>query len=333
MKKPKRRTKIASGPIIHSYYEPDGCPFVFADGIWFDGDLYWPVITSWRKGSMDDAFCATLPAPQEEEIDAATIARSAIEHLVDWAAPLRTRSEVRKHVSNAGLTIRPRLDPEDVLPVDAVLGEFEEEEAEMPSLFSADLEIDGPRSWPERPFLIAAIWHHRKRYWPVLTFGPEDPTEDPICAVKTESRRRPTKAALIALIDLKQTQLVLEPICTDTQARQFMARMGYTVQPDVDLSDVTPAADVREPDEFGMNFLALAMYREVEKYIRIGDAPVFKETSERLIGIGLSDDEAIGLMCKALVEDYSWDSNHEITPESLEQIVETLSRLPDLRDN
>jgi len=38
-------------------------------------------------------------------------------------------------------------------------------------------------------------------------------------------------------------------------------------------------------------------------------------------------------MCMALVEDYSWDSNHEITPESLDQIVETLSRLPDLRDN
>jgi hypothetical protein len=64
---------------------------------------------------------------------------------------------VRKLVSKAGLAIRPRLDPEDVLRVDAVLLEYEEEEAEMPSLFSADLEIDGPKSWPERPFLIAAI--------------------------------------------------------------------------------------------------------------------------------------------------------------------------------
>jgi hypothetical protein len=333
MKKPKRRTKIASGPIINSYHEPDGCPFVFAAGIWYDDVQYWPVITSWRKDSMDDAFCATLPAPQEEAIDAATIARSAIEHLVDWAVSLRTSSEVRKMVSKAGLAIRPRLDPEDVTPVEAVLWEFEEEEAAMPSLFSADLEIDGPKSWPERPFLIAAIWRHLKRYWPVLTFGPEDPTQDPICAVKNESRRRPTKAALIALIDLKQTQLVLEPISTDAQARQFMATKGYTVRPDVDLSDVTPAEDVREPDEFGMNLLALAMYRKVEEYIRIGAPPIFKDTSERLIGIGLSDDEAIGLMCKALVEEYSWNSKHEITPESLDQIVQTLSRLPDLHDN
>ncbi|HEY2383478.1 MAG TPA: hypothetical protein VGK48_20080 [Terriglobia bacterium] len=306
---------------------------MFADGIWYDDVQYWPVITSWRKGTMDDAFCAVLPAPQEEAIDAATIARSAIEHLVDWAAGLRTRSEVRKLVSKAGLAIRPKLDPEDVTPVEAVLWELEEEEAEMPSLFSADLEIDEPKSWPARPFLIAAIWHHVKRYWPVLTFGPEDPTQDPICAVKNESRRRPTKAALIALIDLKQTQLLLEPICTDTQARQFMTTKGYTVRPDVDVSDVTPADDVSEPDEFGMNLLALAMDREVEEYIRIGDPPIFKETSERLIGIGLSDDEAIGLMCKALVEEYSWDSNHEITPESLDRIVQILSRLPDLQDN
>src|SRR3954465_8163127 len=126
MKKPQRRTKIASGPIIHSYYEPDGCPFGFADGIWYDDVQYWPVITSWRKGTMDDAFCAVMPAPQEEAIDAATIARSAIEHLVDWAAPLRTRAEVRKLVSKAGLAIRPKLDPEDVMPVEAVLWELEE---------------------------------------------------------------------------------------------------------------------------------------------------------------------------------------------------------------
>jgi hypothetical protein len=112
-----------------------------------------------------------------------------------------------------------------------------------------------------------------------------------------------------------------------------MATKGYTVRPDVDLSDVTPAEDVQEPDEFGMNFLALAMYREVEEYIRVGDPPIFKETSERLIGMGLSDDEALVLMCKALVEEYSWDSNHEITPESLDRIVRTLSRLPDLHDN
>ena len=66
MKKPKRRTKRASGPITCSYYEPDGCPFVFADGIWFDGDQYWPVITSWRKDSMDDAFCAIVGYSREE---------------------------------------------------------------------------------------------------------------------------------------------------------------------------------------------------------------------------------------------------------------------------
>ncbi|HEY2385180.1 MAG TPA: hypothetical protein VGK48_28735 [Terriglobia bacterium] len=112
-----------------------------------------------------------------------------------------------------------------------------------------------------------------------------------------------------------------------------MATMGYTVRPDVELSDVTPADDVHEPDEMGMNLFALAMYREVEDYIRIGDPPIFKETSERLIGMGLSDDEAIGLICKALVGEYTWDSNHEITPESLDRIVRTLSRLPDLHDN
>jgi hypothetical protein len=50
-----------------------------------------------------------------------------------------------------------------------------------------------------------------------------------------------------------------------------------------------------------MNLLALAMYREVEGYIRIGDPPIMKETSDRLIGMGLSDDEAIGLICKATV--------------------------------
>ena len=332
MKNHKRPTKRASGPITCSYYEPDACPFVFADGIWYSRGQYWPVITSWRKDSMDDAFCAIRSAPQEESIDAALIAQSDVQNLIAWAAPPRTISEVREVVSKASYAIRPKLDPEDVTPVDAVLLEFEEEE-EMPTLLSADLEIDGPTSWPSGPLLIACIWHNLKRYWPVLTFRPESPTEDPICAVKAESRRRPTKAALTALIDLKQTQLVLEPICTATQARQFMATMGYTVRPDLDLSDVTPADDVHEPDEMGMNLFALAMYREVGEYIRIDDPPIFKETSERLIGMGLSDDEAIGLICKALVEEYSWGPDHEITPESIDRIVQILSRLPDLSDN
>ncbi|HEY2385179.1 MAG TPA: hypothetical protein VGK48_28730 [Terriglobia bacterium] len=76
----------------------------------------------------------------------ALIARSDIEDLIAWAAPPCTNSEVRKLVSKSGYAIQPRLDPEDVTPVDAVLLEFEEEEAEMPSLFSGDLEIDGPRA-------------------------------------------------------------------------------------------------------------------------------------------------------------------------------------------
>lgn len=283
---------------------------------------------------MDDAFCAVLSAPQEEAIDAADIARSSVEQLLDAWDPLpRTTSELRKLVSESGYAIRPKLDPEDIISVDAIRYEYGEDEDEIPSLFSAELDIDGPRSWPSRPFLIACIWHDRKRYWPVLMFAPEDPAQDPICAVKPESRRRPTRAALISLIDLKQTQLILEPISTETQARQFMATMGYTVRPDVDLSDVTPAEDVREPDEFGMNLLALAINREVEEYIRIGVPPIFKETSERLIGMGLSDDEALGLMCKVLTEEFSFGPGHEITPEAIEGIVQSLSRLPDLSDN
>jgi hypothetical protein len=172
--------------------------------------------------------------------------------------------------------------------------------------------------------MVAGIWHDLDRYWPVLTFGPEDPAEGAICAVKSESRRSPANAALIALIDLKQTQLVLEPICKDTQARRFMSTMGYTARPDLDPLDVMPAEDVRESDETGMNLLALAMYREAEEYIRIGNPPIFKETSERLIGMGLPDDEAIGLMCKALVDEY-FEPNHEITPESIDRIILILS--------
>jgi hypothetical protein len=82
---------------------------VFAAGIWFDGDQYWPVITSWRKDSMDDAFCAIVSAPQEESIDAALIAKSDIEDLIAWAAPPCTSSEVRKLVSKTGYAIRPKL--------------------------------------------------------------------------------------------------------------------------------------------------------------------------------------------------------------------------------
>lgn len=334
MKKRKRQTKRADGLITYgTCYEPESCPFVFAPGVWHSRRRYWPVITCWRKETMDDAFCAVFSAPQEEAIDAADIARSSVELLLDaWDPPPRTTSELRKLVSNSGYAIRPRLDPEDIVSIDVVQHQYGEED-EVQSLFSAELDIGEPRSWPPRPFLIACIWHDRKRYWPVLTFAPEDPAQDAICAVKPESRRRPTRAALIALIDLKQTQLVLEPISTDTQAREFMTKMGYAVRPDVDLSDVTPAEDVREPDEMGMNLFALAINHEVEEYIRTGVPPIFKETFERLIGMGLSDDEALGLMCKALVEEHSLSRGEEITPESIEQIVEVLSRLPELPDN
>ena len=184
-----------------------------------------------------------------------------------------------------------------------------------------------------RPFIVVAgIWHDLDRYWPVLTFGPEDLAEDAICAIKSESRVRPTNAALIALLDLKKAQAVLEPICTEKEARLFMSTIGYTVMPELDPSDVTPADDVRESDETGMNLLALAMYSEVEEYVGIGDPPIMKETSDRLTAMGLSADEAIGLMCKALVEEYSKSPDHEIISESLERVVQILSRLPDLPD-
>ena len=93
-----------------------------------------------------------------------------------------------------------------------------------------------------------------------------------------------------------------------------------------------PAEDIRESDETGMNLLALTMYREVEEYIRIGDPPIMKETSDRLMGMGLSDDEAIGLICKALALEYSQSPDHEITPKSIDRIVRILSGLPEFPD-
>lgn len=335
MEEPKRPTRRAEGLITSgTCYEPDACPFVFAAGVWHSRRRYWPIITCWRKETMDDAFCAILSAGQEEAIDAADIAESSVEQLLDAWDPLpQTTADLRKLVSESGYRIRAGLDPEDIISVDAIRHQYGEDEDEILSIFSAELDIDEPPSWPSRPFLIACIWRSGKRYWPVLTFAPEDPAQAAICAVKSESRRRPTRAALISLIDLKQTQLIVEPIRTETQARQFMETMSYTVRPDLDLSDVTPAEDVREPDEYGMSLFALALNQDVEEYIRIGTPRIFKETSERLIGMGLSDDEALGLMCKALVEDYALSRGDEITPESLAEIVEVLSRLPDLRDN
>jgi len=92
------------------------------------------------------------------------------------------------------------------------------------------------------------------------------------------------------------------------------------------------AEDVRESDQPEMNLLALALYRQVEEYIRIGDPAIMKETADRLIGMGLSDDEAIGLICKALALEYSQSPDHAITPKSIDRIVRILSRLPDYPD-
>ena len=189
------------------------------------------------------------------------------------------------------------------------------------------------KSWPTRPFMVADIWSHLDRYWPVLTFGPEDPEEDAICAMKFESRGRPTKAALIALIDLKKAEALPKPICTKAEAQLFLSRIGYAVRPELGPADVTPADGVRESDDMGLNLLALTLYGEVEECIRIGDPPIMKETSDRLVGMGLSDDEAIGLMCKALVEEYSRSPSHKVTPESAERVEQILSRLPDFPDD
>jgi hypothetical protein len=269
-------------------------------------------------------------------------------------------------MSKFGYSMRPKLDPEDVTPVEAVLYAFEQEEVETSSSFEAsryraraspadqtiqmifkDLGLEYSRdgshginpelnekrkSWPARPFMVADIWRNLQRYWPVLTFGPEDPAEDPFCAIKSESRRRPTNAALIALLDIKKAQAVLETVWTGAEARLFISTIGYTVRPGLHPSDVMPAEDVRESDETGMNLPALAMYREVEEYIRIGDPPIMKETADRLIGMGLSDDEAIGLICEALALEYSQSPDHEITPKSIDRIVRILSRLPDYPD-
>ena len=186
---------------------------------------------------------------------------------------------------------------------------------------------------PARPFIVVAgIWRHLDRYWPILTCGPEDHTEDAFCAIKSESRVKPSNAALIALLDLKKAEAVLEPICTETEARLFMSTIGYTVLPELHPWDVTPADDVRECDETGMNLFAIAMYPKAEEYIRIGDPPIMKETFERLTGMGLLADQAIGLICKALTLEFSKSPNQEITPESIELVVQTLSRLPEFPD-
>ena len=158
------------------------------------------------------------------------------------------------------------------------------------------------------------------------------PLTAPFCAIKSESRRRPTNAALIALLDIKKAQAVLEPVWTGAEARLFISTIGYTVRPGLHPSDVMPAEDVRESDETGMNLLALEMYREVEEYIRIGDPPIMKETADRLMGMGLSDDEAIGLICKALALEYYQSPDHEITPKSIDRIAQILSRLPEFPD-
>ncbi len=57
-----------------------------------------------------------------------------------------------------------------------------------------------------------------------------------------------------------------------------------------------------------------------------------KETADRLMGMGLSDDEAIGLICKALALEYYQSPDHEITPKSIDRIAQILSRLPEFPD-
>jgi hypothetical protein len=135
------------------------------------------------------------------------------------------------------------------------------------------------------------------------------------------------------LIDLKKAEALPKPICTETEALRFLSTIGYSVRPELNPADMTPADGVRESDDIGLNLLAIAMYREVEEYIRIGDPPIMKQTADRLKGIGLSDDEAIGLMCKALVEEYSRNPDHEMTAESAERVVQILSALPDFPDD
>jgi hypothetical protein len=220
MKKRKGRPARESCRELLSRVQPHGCPFEIADGIWYDDhDRYWPVLTYWRPDS--EGLCAIKSAPQKQSINAALIAQSDLETLVAESEPPRTRSEVKSLLSKIGYTMRPKLDPWDVTPVEAVL----------------ELEEEGMDTY-----------------------------------------------------------------------------------------------DVRESDETGMNLLALAMYSEVEEYVRIGDPPIMKETSDRLTAMGLSADEAIGLMCKALVEEYSKSPDHKITSESIGRVIQIFSRLPEFPD-
>ena len=348
MKKRKRRPAHEPVTKHRTSYRPEGCPFDFADAVWHDDrGRYWPAMTHCRRDSGEEGDCAIKSEPYEEALDAARTAEYDLKRLIDEPELPRTSSEVKSLMSKFGYSMRPMVEPEDVLPVEAVLYEYGVDEVEtlspadqtMHMIFNdlGSREInpvsnEKRKRWPARPFMVADIWRDLGRNWPVLTFGPGDPAEDPFCAIKSESRRRPTNAALIALLDIKKAQAELEPGWTGAELRRFISTIGYTERPGLHPSDVMPAEDVRESDQPMMNILALAMYRQVEEYIRVGDPPIMKETADRLIGIGLSGDEAIGLICKALALDYTQSPDHAITPTSIDRIVGILSRLPDLPD-
>ena len=58
-----------------------------------------------------------------------------------------------------------------------------------------------------------------------------------------------------------------------------------------------------------------------------------KETADRLIGMGLTDDPAIGLICKAMAEGYSRNPSHAATRDSAARVAQILSCLPDFPDD
>ncbi len=81
----KRKRRPAREPVtqMRSRFQPDACPFDFADGIWYDDrGRYWPALTHCRRDSGEEGACAIKSEPQEEAIDAARTAQSDLEKLV-----------------------------------------------------------------------------------------------------------------------------------------------------------------------------------------------------------------------------------------------------------
>jgi hypothetical protein len=179
---------------------------------------------------------------------------------------------------------------------------------------------------PESITLVAAIWQWEGRYLPAIDCTRQPSGEGWFTTVKTPVKRwkLPINAARTAQHDLMKAAAELDPPRTELDAFLFTYKMGYRLCRGAMIDEVVTAERVIR-HEAKIDALVLEFRPQVDTGIREGDPPIMKETFERLIGEGISSEEAANLITRAFAVEFFKQDRKKPSPALLK---ETFSRLP-----